>query len=267
MTTHEPKWLTVGELAKRCGVTVRTLQYYDTHGLLRPTQHSEGGRRLYNRLDILRLQQILFLKALDFSLEEIRDQLLPSGTRDELTSVLEKQRKDLIKKAQQLQRTIQLIDQAIAEVSSGRDLETDHLFAIIGSIQQDNPYTFMVRQLDKDDLTFYLEQLGDEQQAAAINRQLKALTEELLQLHRAGTSPADQAGQDLAARWWALMLQITNGDPDRIQDLFARGADDQIWPEEAADLKEALTTLLGEALSFYFTNKGIRMPGNKEETP
>lgn len=266
MTIHEPGRLTVGELAKRCGVTVRTLQYYDTSGLLKPSQHTEGGRRLYGRQDILRLQQILFLKAMDFSLEDIRDQLLPSGTRDELARVFEKQRKELIQKAQQVQRTIQLLDQAIAEVSSGSDLETDHLFAIIGSIQQDNPYTFMVRQLDKDDLTFYLEQMGDEQQAAATNRQLKALTEELLQLHRAGTAPSNQASQDLASRWWSMMLQITNGDPDRIQNLFSRGSDDQIWPEEAADLKDALTELLGEALSIYFASQGITLPGSKEVT-
>ena len=45
----EGKLLTVGELARKGGVTVRTLQYYDSNGLLVPSEHSEGGRRHWNR--------------------------------------------------------------------------------------------------------------------------------------------------------------------------------------------------------------------------
>ena len=61
----EQSYIFVGELAKKTGVTVRTLQYYDRVGLLKPTL-SEGGRRMYSRDDILKLQQILFLKSLGF---------------------------------------------------------------------------------------------------------------------------------------------------------------------------------------------------------
>ena len=46
---------TTGELAKRCGVTVRTVQYYDTRGILVPSELSEGGRRLYSEEDLKRI--------------------------------------------------------------------------------------------------------------------------------------------------------------------------------------------------------------------
>lgn len=63
----------VGELAKRTGLTVRTLHHYDEIGLLSPSQRSEAGYRLYTDSDIACLQQIVSLRQLRFSLEEIRD--------------------------------------------------------------------------------------------------------------------------------------------------------------------------------------------------
>ena len=63
----------VGELAKRTGLTVRTLHYYDEIGLLSPSHHTETGHRLYAPGDVARLQQIMSLRQLGFSLEEVRD--------------------------------------------------------------------------------------------------------------------------------------------------------------------------------------------------
>ena len=52
-------FMTVGELAKKMNVTVRTLQYYDKEGVLSPSAESEGGRRLYTDKDLVLLHQIL----------------------------------------------------------------------------------------------------------------------------------------------------------------------------------------------------------------
>src|SRR5262249_252772 len=71
--------LKVGELAQRTGLTVRTLHHYDAIGLLRPSLHTEAGHRLYTAGDIARLQQVLSLRQLGFSLEEVRDCLERSG--------------------------------------------------------------------------------------------------------------------------------------------------------------------------------------------
>jgi DNA-binding transcriptional MerR regulator len=62
----------VGDLAKLTGLTVRTLRFYDQIGLFSPSGHSDSGHRLYNQADIRRLQQILSLKDLGLSLEEIQ---------------------------------------------------------------------------------------------------------------------------------------------------------------------------------------------------
>jgi len=64
--------MTVHEVSKLTGVSIRTLQYYDKIGLLKPANHSESGYRLYNDADMERLQQILLFKELEFPLKEIK---------------------------------------------------------------------------------------------------------------------------------------------------------------------------------------------------
>lgn len=62
----------VGDLAKLTGLTVRTLRFYDQIGLFSPSEQTEAGHRLYNESDLSRLQQILSLKELGLSLDEIK---------------------------------------------------------------------------------------------------------------------------------------------------------------------------------------------------
>src|SRR6185437_7608925 len=65
--------LKVGEIARRTGISIRTLRYYDEVGLLPPSARTEAGYRLYRSSDITRLQQIRSLRQLGFSLTEVRE--------------------------------------------------------------------------------------------------------------------------------------------------------------------------------------------------
>ncbi|WP_274651174.1 MerR family transcriptional regulator [Paenibacillus humicola] len=65
----------VGQLAKLTGLTIRTLRFYDQIGLFSPSAHSDSGHRLYNEADLSRLQQILSLKELGLSLDEVKSVL------------------------------------------------------------------------------------------------------------------------------------------------------------------------------------------------
>src|SRR3954452_8734001 len=71
--------LKVGELSKRTGVSVRTLHHYDAIGILSPSGRSKAGHRLYGRKDILRLQQIISLRQIGFSLDQVREALSRSN--------------------------------------------------------------------------------------------------------------------------------------------------------------------------------------------
>lgn len=82
---------TTGELAKLCNVTVRTVQYYDTRGILVPTELSEGGRRLYSEDDLKRMKIICFLRELGLSIDTISHLLCEESRGDVIALLLEQQ--------------------------------------------------------------------------------------------------------------------------------------------------------------------------------
>lgn len=101
----------INEAAKLTGVTVRTLQYYDEIGLLRPSKIVETGYRLYEKDDLSVLQQILFFKELDFPLSEIKE-IITNPAFDRMEA-LAKQKELLIKKRDRIDGLIKLVDNTI----------------------------------------------------------------------------------------------------------------------------------------------------------
>ncbi len=86
---------TTGEIAKLCGVSVRTVQYYDTRGILAPSELSEGGRRLYSEDDFKRMKIICFLRDAGISINSIGE-LLSEEAPGSIISVLLEQQKELL---------------------------------------------------------------------------------------------------------------------------------------------------------------------------
>lgn len=78
---------TTGEIAKLCGVSVRTVQYYDTRGILVPSDLSEGGRRLYSEDDLSKMKIICFLRELDLPLDTI-GKLMKEENSDEVVHLI-----------------------------------------------------------------------------------------------------------------------------------------------------------------------------------
>ncbi|MDE5598980.1 MAG: MerR family transcriptional regulator [Lachnospiraceae bacterium] len=87
---------TTGEIAKLCGVTVRTVQYYDTRGILVPTELTEGGRRLYSEDDLKRMRIICFLRDLGLPINSI-SQLLSESDPGSVISLLLQQQEQALK--------------------------------------------------------------------------------------------------------------------------------------------------------------------------
>ena len=88
---------TTGEIAKICGVTVRTVQYYDSRGILVPSELTEGGRRLYSEDDVKRMKIICFLRELGLSIDSI-GQLLSEEDPGSVISLLLDQQEAALKK-------------------------------------------------------------------------------------------------------------------------------------------------------------------------
>ena len=82
---------TTGEIAKLAGVTVRTVQYYDSRGILMPSDFSEGGRRLYTQEDLKKLKVICFLRDLGIPINSISEILTSENAEKVISLLLEQQ--------------------------------------------------------------------------------------------------------------------------------------------------------------------------------
>ncbi|MDE7367532.1 MAG: MerR family transcriptional regulator, partial [Lachnospiraceae bacterium] len=102
---------TIKEIAELTGVSARTLRYYDEIGLLKPTDKSEAGYRLYDEDALEILRQILFFREFDIPLKEIQSVIEnPALDRNQ---ILEMQRGMLIAKKERMERLIRSIDQIL----------------------------------------------------------------------------------------------------------------------------------------------------------
>ncbi len=106
------RYYTAGELAKIAGVSSRTIRYYDEKGILKPNSYSEGDYRLYDNDAVILLQQILMLKYVGFSLEEIRG-VIKQDKETSIKDILEKQKALMLHKRTQMDRIIYALDSAM----------------------------------------------------------------------------------------------------------------------------------------------------------
>ena len=101
---------TTGELAKLCGVTVRTVQYYDSRNILIPSELSEGGRRLYSEADLRRMKIICFLRDLGLSINTIGDLLSEPHPEQVIDLLLEQQEKALRAEIQEREEMLERLE-------------------------------------------------------------------------------------------------------------------------------------------------------------
>ena len=250
--------ITVGELAARTGITVRTLQYYDRIGLLKPG-YSEGGRRIYQRGDILKLQQILFLKSLGFSLDEIGEKMLKRPMPD-FSEVFTEQRELLAGQIGNLKKIVQMLDAAIAEIRIGKEISLEKLMVILEQLRQGNPYTFVVRYFGDEQLQHIGRQFEAPEKSRQYMEQAKEVFAALDRLYRHNADPSGPEGQELAARWWKMVSAFTGGDPVLLRPLLSAGRDIANWPAEAAGIRDAIEHFLSGALDVYFRRNHIQIP-------
>lgn len=207
--------LKVGDLAKQTGVSVRTLHYYDEIGLLSPSDRTEVGYRLYSKDDIMRLQQIVSLKQIGFSLEEIRDCLAQHDRS--FAEIIQLHASKLRQQIELSQKLLERLE-AIAQTANSIEVfSVDDLIQIIEVIGMLEKY-YTPEQLEI--LQQRQELLGEERM-----HQSQADWQELIEQMQAemerGTDPKSESVQALVRRRQELINQFTGGDPDIEQSLNA----------------------------------------------
>ena len=200
----------IGELAKRTGVSIRTLHHYDEIGLLSPSHRTDAGHRLYGREEVIRLQQILSLRQSGFSLEEIRSMLArrQSNARRFITQHIARLRQQIAAQQElcaRLERIAARYESASAE---------EFIQAIEVMTMFEKYYT--KEQLET--LRQRAETIGDAH-IKEVEQEWPRLIADVRAEMQKGTDPKDPRMQALAKRWMELVHEFTGGDPGVTQSL------------------------------------------------
>lgn len=248
-------YMTVGEIAKKMGVTVRTLQYYDQKGLLTPSAESEGGRRLYSDKDMVLLHQILSLKSLGFSLGDIKKRLIPLDDVADIEKVLAEQADDLRRKIKTLTKSLADIEKLKAEVLSMQSVDFKKYADIIVNLQMDNDYYYLIKYMEDDTLED-LRTRFDKESGADFMRRLNTIGDRFLDLKAQDVPVHDPAAQKVAAEFWGLVMEFTDGDMTRLPEVLALGeVGDSDLP--AQKRQEEINEYMQPALGVYLQKLGI----------
>ena len=141
-------YMTVGEIARKMDVTVRALQHYDREGLLSPSAMSEGGRRLYSDKDIVKLHQILSLKHLGFSLDDIKNRLILLDTPAEIAGVLMEQTIVVRQKIESLSEVLRELEVLREEVLQMQSVDFKKYADIIVNLQMKNDFYWLIKHFN-----------------------------------------------------------------------------------------------------------------------
>lgn len=248
-------YMTVGEVAKKMGITVRTLQYYDKVGLLFPSTRSEGGRRLYTDKDLVILHQIISLKSLGFSLDKIKENLVSLESPNEVADALTKQAEVIKLELEKLNSSLAAIEQLKEEVLQMENVNFKKYADIIVNLQMNNEYYFLIKKFDDDTLDKIRRQFDKDSSKDFINR-FNLLCENILQLKEENVAVDSERCQKVTKDYWDLISEFTEGDMGMLPKLFELGdfknASSE-WEKKMASISEYISP----ALAIYFSKLGI----------
>jgi len=235
----------VREFAKLTRVTVRTLHYYDRIGLLKPSLARPNGYRVYTDTDLLKLQQIVTLKFMGFSLEEIKRLLESKGY--EAAKSLRVQAEAVKDEIARLREASRAIAEVLARLEKDGRIHRQKLIKIMEVIQmgEDVKKAWHEKFLSEAELEKFKE-IGKKytpEAMAAYQERWKDLIDEVKR--NLSLDPASAEAQDLGKRWTDLFNEAYGAHPElkpKIAAAYSSGAipkeHDMIGPEVWAFIKK-----------------------------
>ncbi|MDR3005787.1 MAG: MerR family transcriptional regulator [Acidovorax sp.] len=193
----------IGALARRTGLTVRTLHHYDEIGLLVPSHRSEAGFRMYNRDDLARLHQIQALKQLGFGLAQIGETLAHNGVS--LEHLIAQQIAALDRQLEQTTRLRTQLLRLKAVMDCGETPEMADFLVTLELMTMHEKY-FTPDELKR--LEQHRRDAGTD-----LDQCWATLVQAMRGLMERGVDPAQPEVQQYVAEWTALAQKTTGGDP------------------------------------------------------
>ena len=134
---------TTGEIARLCGVSVRTVQYYDSRNILVPSELTDGGRRLYSEDDLRRMRIICFLREMGVSINQIGELFADAHPEKILSILLDQQREQLLQEISEGKNRLDMIESIKRELRGVENFSVESIADIAQVMKNKNKLTKM----------------------------------------------------------------------------------------------------------------------------
>lgn len=245
----------IGEFAKKTGVTIRTLHYYDEIDLLEPSFTSAAGRRFYSNDDIIQLQKIVSLKFLGYSLEKIHNLI---HLKDwDLKESLTFQKYEMHQKKEHLDLVIRTLDHALLMMEEQDTIDANIFMTLIHNTHKEKE--------QKEWLTGYFPKDLVEGMFNAPEQKHMELNNKMVQLYSQlkadyGQDPASPHVQALLKQYFELALEMYPGTIELVESVKDQDIDleldTQLFPSPLSSAEEEW---LAQAIQYYWNEKGIKI--------
>ncbi|CAG9620022.1 MerR family transcriptional regulator [Sutcliffiella rhizosphaerae] len=200
----------VGELAKLTGLTIRTLRYYDQIDLFSPSQYTESGHRLYTKSDLSKLHQILALKQIGLSLDDIKS-IITKKEEDFDTNILETQITRIKKDIQVQQNLLYELESALKTIRIKKIMSVEELTKLLGAMKVYQEKYFTKQQLDI--MKNYYDQY-DESTLNEVEKTFSMILKKIQIEKENGTPSKSNKVQKLAKQWSDIVYSFTGNDQE-----------------------------------------------------
>ena len=244
---------TVKQLSNLAGVTPRTLHHYDQIDLLKPESVGENGYRYYGEKSMLRLQQILFYRELDFSLDEIKKIM---GRRDfDVLSALEDHKLGLRKRIGRLEHLIETVDKTILHLKGENIMSPKTLFEGFSEEQQEE-YAKQAEQMYDPETVRESNRKWKgypaEKKQAILDEGKQVYLDMIAAMPKGADSPEAQA---IVERWRVHMDYFWTPELDQLQALAAGYVEDPRFKANFDQIDPQLAEFMREAVKVYVERK------------
>ncbi|MDI9469560.1 MAG: MerR family transcriptional regulator [Bacillota bacterium] len=250
------KRYTSGEIASAAGLTIRTVQHYDNIGLLRSAGRTEGGRRYYTQDDLIRLEQIVLYKSLDFSLDQIKDKLLFQPDRNELLEMFNSQRLLLLQKMEHLHTSFAALGVMAEMAEAGKEIPLTLLLQILSALPEDDVFSKAPQLLTQEQHEMLSAQLQDFESVKQFYHSSKEILIEAMILQQEGLSPAATEAQGLIERWWEGIVAFACGDMELVRELSELNLEEQLITRNR-DMLTSAKEFMEAAFEIFSAHNGL----------
>ena len=262
---HEPNYMTIGELADKVGVTVRTIQYYDQENLLKPSAKGSRNQRLYTEKDEEKLYKILCFKFMGLSITEIRENLNGFEETPSVKLLLDKKINDVEKEMSALMKRFATLKNLSETVKTDTSVNWQHYAHMIERFQDEGKYIWQLScsfeenaYREQEDAKAQQTICTELERKKAIEAFHKLIAEAIRLIHQ--QEPADSMNsQNIARRYLDMQAQFGfDINRSKHHDVLITDTADAGMHDSFSALRKDVTAFIQESVAIYRKNHHIK---------